>query len=71
MFSDASKMSKMFMSPILSRKSHSSSAVGSPRGGRGRRSSRNEDERDLIATRCGGEFRDTGCDTFCLLKLRE
>ena len=52
-------MSKLFMSPILSRKSHSAAAASSPRGGR--RSSRNEDERDLIATRCGGrEFRYVG-----------
>ena len=51
-------MSKMFMSPILSRKSlHSAAAAAasSPRGGR-RRSSRNEDELGLIATRCGKEF---------------
>ena len=52
------KMSKMFMSPILSRKSlHSAAAAAasSPRGGR-RRSSRNEDELGLIATRCGTGF---------------
>ena len=57
-------MSKMFMSPILSRKSHSS-AVSSPRGGR--RSSRNEDERDLIATRCGREFRDMCGEIFAYI----
>ena len=53
------KMSKMFMSPILSRKSlHSAAAAAasSPRMGGRRRSSRNEDELGLIATRCG-----TGC----------
>ena len=66
------KMSKMFMSPILSRKSlHSAAAAAasSPRMGGRRRSSRNEDELGLIATRCGKGFCGTGCVKTCATSL--